>query len=195
MLHMPRALKRFLVIVFLITTIGRTLAAAQANPPRGILAISLPPFTIGPREIVVGIKYQLRAAIIVGVNNVRSCWDIHIRNGDELRAELDAQALFLSAGIRQVDLSSLDNFVSIRENEPEPDAHVFDVKVTLTITDDRWERTRYVTLSKAQLALTSIGSSAAPTHRVGEFGTGFRQSKALHMQNGTADSKGLVPLP
>ncbi len=167
--QVKRAFTTFVVMLFLIGMIGHTPAAGHGNAARGTLAVALPRFTIGPRETIAGIEYQLKAATIVGVNNVRSCWDIHIRNGEELRSELIGQALFLSAGIGQRDLSSIDDFISIRENEPEPGAHLFDVKVTLTITDDRWEKTRYMTLSKAQLALIPIENRArAPQQRLGD---------------------------
>lgn len=150
--HMPR-LKVFLIVLFVLSDIWQVPSVARGHPVGDVFAVSFPPFTMGPQETIVGVEYDLKAAVIVSVRNIRGCWDIHIRNGDELKANLHAEALFLSAGIKKSDLSYLNNFISMREDEPEPDAHIFDITVKITITDERWEKIRYVTFSKAQLAL------------------------------------------
>jgi len=119
-----------------------------------VLSVSLPTFHIGPQETIVGVEYTLRSAVVVSVGELRENWDIHILNGEEFKSRLEAQALFLSAGIKNSELSYLDDFISIREVEPEPEAHIFDIRVKLTVTDSRWDKIRYVTFSKDQLILT-----------------------------------------
>jgi len=118
-----------------------------------VLSVSLPAFAIGPQETIVDVEYDLKCAIVVNIGNVVSNWDIHIYNGDEFKSKLEAQPLFLSAGIRNSNLSYLNNFVSIREYEPEPSAHFFNITVKLTVTDASWNKTRYLSFSKDQLIL------------------------------------------
>ncbi len=74
---------------------------------------------MGPQEAIVGVEYDLKVAVITSIATYAAAGNIHIRNGDELMAQLDAQALFLSASIRRQDLPYLKNFISIREDEPE----------------------------------------------------------------------------
>jgi hypothetical protein len=152
------ALKIVLWISPLFVLMNSGLASSVAAAGNGMgnpFAVSFPPVAMAAGERVVGIEYDLRAAVVVGVRDIRSCWDIHVYNGDELKAQLQAQALFLSAGISKPNLSYFDNFALIREDEPEPGDHLFDIKVKLTITDDQWDKIRYVTFSKNQLLLKS----------------------------------------
>lgn len=145
-----------LVLPLLIVGFEHALSATTGvGPTEDVLSVSLPSFTIGQQETIVGVEYDLRAGVIVGIGQIRSCWDIHIYNGDELKSKLQAQPLFLSAGIRNSNLSYLNNFILIRHDEPGPDAHLFNITVKLTVTDARWDKIRYVTFYKDQLILTT----------------------------------------
>lgn len=161
-LRAPRHIKALVTILLLLSAVGQVPSFARRNPAGNVYGVSLPQFTMSPQEAIVGVEYDLTAAVITSVRNIRGCWDVHIRNGDELKDQLDAEALFLSAGIRRSDLSYLKNFISIREDEPESGAHIFDITVKLTITDKQWEKVRYVAFSKAQLALAPVNSVRDP---------------------------------
>src|SRR5271170_7624221 len=134
-----------LVIIVLLLRFAHALSASTwTNRTEDVFSVSLPSFGIGPQETIVGVEYDLRAAIIVRVGEIRSCWDIHLYNGDELKSQLQAQPLFLSAGIKNSDLSYLNNFILIRKDEPGPDAHLFNITVKLKVADARWDKIRYL---------------------------------------------------
>ncbi len=147
---MLKVLGIVIALILPILLAGRAPCAARGK----ILGVSLPRFTIEPNETIVRIEYHVNGGVIVKIRNIPSCWDLHIRNGEALEAKLDAQALFLSAGIREPSLTYLDNLIFVQEHEPDPLAHMFDLTVKLTVTDARWDKVRYIRFVKDQLILT-----------------------------------------
>ncbi len=138
-------------VIVMLHVLAASTAESRAKEDSSLLSVSLPSFDIGPKETIVAVQVNLKAAVIVHIAQIRSCWDLHILNGDALRSKLDAQALFLSAGIRQRDLAYFEDFITIFKHEPEEFQHTFDIAVTLTITDASWNKIRYIQFKKDQI--------------------------------------------
>lgn len=149
-------MKRLLLPLLLVVVL---LLAAAGTSNSGIFtqyfSASAPHVKLRPTEAIYGFTLDTTGAVILRMK-VPVLWNVKIDNSDGDRSRLRATAIVGAWAFRGEDLDYFKDFVEIGKEDPNrsPPPPPFDVKLTLTITDDETGKQRKVVLPINQITLS-----------------------------------------